>query len=291
VDAAQPFTVALPVSASSLELDGQNLVVIYKVIKAAEQGAMALGVIPTSALTVSGGTVTFTTTHFGAFQATYASAPITAAKEVPTGDPIASKAPGNDLVGIWAGACNTQQEQTQGIAFGDSQMTFNIIGFNDSTCTTPQIRFALLGTYAIGDASTVVSGAKNVNATLNSLVITPLTADTVTHMNQASACGLTNWQVGVTQALSSSTACKGFFSGNNQPGTDTATGTGTSTVTQVDPKTGCDSGMPDLGSTIYTIFKIDGATLETGLDVAPNCGRQADQRDAQLDDSNPMTKQ
>jgi len=84
VDALRPFTVALSVpSASGLNLEDiiANLYVMYKV-QNVQKGTVTLGLIPRSALTVSGGTLSFSVSFFGAFQAAVSLTPITAAVQV-----------------------------------------------------------------------------------------------------------------------------------------------------------------------------------------------------------------
>ena len=84
-DALKPFTVSLAVpSASGLNLAdvNANLYVMYKV-QNVQAGTVTLGLIPRSALTVNGGTLSFTVSFFGAFQAAISLAPITVAVQVP----------------------------------------------------------------------------------------------------------------------------------------------------------------------------------------------------------------
>ena len=84
-DALKPFTVSLAVpSASGLNLAdvNANLYVMYKV-QNVQAGTVTLGLIPRSALTVNGGTLSFTVSFFGAFQAAVSVTPITVAVQVP----------------------------------------------------------------------------------------------------------------------------------------------------------------------------------------------------------------
>jgi len=84
VDALRPFTVALAVpSGSGLNVAdlSTNLYVMYKV-RNVQKGTVTLGLIPRSALTVSGGILSFSISFFGAYQAAVSLKPITEAVQV-----------------------------------------------------------------------------------------------------------------------------------------------------------------------------------------------------------------
>ena len=72
---------------SPFDRPGVNYAVLYNVVVASQNASQA-GIIPASQLTVTGGVVSFQTTHFGAFQLVTASAPITVAIAVPTTQPV-----------------------------------------------------------------------------------------------------------------------------------------------------------------------------------------------------------
>jgi hypothetical protein len=71
---ALPYRIELPIPPQTAlqeeEADPSTLVIFYKV-KLSAKDVVALGLIPLSELTVEGSTVTFSATHFGAFQAVF----------------------------------------------------------------------------------------------------------------------------------------------------------------------------------------------------------------------------
>jgi hypothetical protein len=103
MDAASPFTLAIPVTSSSglrLTADDMSLiVVIYKVYKAAE-GKVVVGIIPNSELTIVNGIVSFDTSHFGVYQAALADRPVEKAVQAETQAPILTKAEETKLADV-----------------------------------------------------------------------------------------------------------------------------------------------------------------------------------------------
>lgn len=69
VQVLQPFTISLPIGSEAgltlVDLDPAKVVVIYKTVVGA---AYTSGLLPASALTITGGTVSFSTSAFGAYQ-------------------------------------------------------------------------------------------------------------------------------------------------------------------------------------------------------------------------------
>lgn len=96
MDTASPMTISIPLpSSSSLNLtspDWTNLVVLYRVVSIADNGANKSGVMTAASLTVNqDGTVSFPISHFGIFQAVVTAKKVEAAVEVITEKPILSK--------------------------------------------------------------------------------------------------------------------------------------------------------------------------------------------------------
>ncbi|MCX6127116.1 MAG: hypothetical protein NTV34_20525 [Proteobacteria bacterium] len=112
VEAASPFTLAIPLGSPSLSLadtlgNQDNLVVMYKWMKVIDGvTSYEIGLLPRSLLTVGGTSVQFQTKKFGTFQLAITAVKVTAQIKKPTEEPPILKADaGNPLVGVW-GSCN-----------------------------------------------------------------------------------------------------------------------------------------------------------------------------------------
>lgn len=99
MDLAKPMTIqlALPSGSSLLTPDLSHLSVVYKVRKEATNQWIE-GLIPSTLLVIDQKTITFTTSHFGTFQAVFLTAPVTqAATEIVAATPAISKTTENSL--------------------------------------------------------------------------------------------------------------------------------------------------------------------------------------------------
>lgn len=247
IDASQPFTLAIPVTSTALALaatcsTGKNLVVFSRVTKVTEGSGLFTGVIPTSELTEKDGKVSFKTQYFGAYQAACVSVEVTEKKEVTTAVPIVKKAQTTELTGSWEGACqdtSSGQTPTRGeeetlseknwLVASEKDFSYRIVNYLASDCISPDVTVVVLGSYTIGSASSVISGAKNFDITFDKTLLTFHT------FAPPSYCGL-SWELNVPQQL---------------------------------PDSGCEEstdGPPKKGETEYLNFKVDGNKLYFGID-------------------------
>jgi hypothetical protein len=92
-DLIQPYQITLAMPAAPelrLQEDSSTLVVFYKV-KVVSNGSLLLGYLPLKNLKIAGTSVSFSASHFGAFQVAYTKTLVTEGKEVSTTTPIQTK--------------------------------------------------------------------------------------------------------------------------------------------------------------------------------------------------------
>jgi hypothetical protein len=101
-NATTPFTINLQVSSGASLVGGSSTVVLYRVTKGADLTKFFTGVLSGPSVTVSGTTVSVTTTWFGAYQVVTTTADLSAVKDTSTTQPIVVAAEiRSALTGTW----------------------------------------------------------------------------------------------------------------------------------------------------------------------------------------------
>jgi hypothetical protein len=290
LDATQPFTIALPItdSAGLLQTTKENIVIIYKVAKEVDKGALTFGVFPTSAVTIEGDVAKIDTKWFGVYQVANASKDILTSKEVLTADPIILKSKVSDLTGRWVSNCiqETKGKTNADGTVDDPEWTIETIGFShesinyqsvmyrDENCKTSFLRFQIGGSYVRPVVESSVE-LKPIDLTMKTVFVTVTNPDSLAFANnpKRKLCGQSDWQLNVPKAVNDFNLC-----------------TGSEGDSSSDSEGGCPDSGPKLGKTYYSIFSISGDTLSFGKDTAPNCGQSADTRNIELEDE-PKMKQ
>jgi hypothetical protein len=244
VETLSPFTLALPLPATALNLNRGNLAVAY-VTTAVKDGVASnlWGLIPPSSLEVGATTVKVKTTRFGSFQVVRTASALTAAVETTvTTPPIPKATPEAKHWGLWRSECIADRTSTgSGVwirtsaNLGREKIEFREEEFRDEACRKSYLTSAVTVTYKLSGASAVVPGASNLDGVFQRLTLTLLDESARSPFNATQVCGYSDWAVKVAKDIA----------GRN-----------------CDPKTG--ELQPKVGEAVYTLLEVQ--TSAAGVD-------------------------
>ena len=209
IDPVVPFQLSIPVP-SYYYLLSDNLVVFYQIIKYAKNGEISLGVIPTSQLSKNGDYVMFNASFFGIYQPARITIAVEQTKEVTSETPIAIT---TELEGTWSSGCTDKshssdssdsseiRSQNQSFIGAGKAFTFMMEEFDGADCKTPSIKGFFKGTASIGNKSSVIEGAKEIDITFNEVGIKPMNDDATAHFNAEKRCGFSDWKKGESKNI------------------------------------------------------------------------------------------
>ncbi|MEE9322874.1 MAG: hypothetical protein V3U76_20705 [Granulosicoccus sp.] len=119
------------------------------------------------------------------------------------------------LDGYWESACFVEEElgewefglfasSIEGVKISGDSIAFSLIGFSDEACTTKNTEQTLEATYTSPGTTELVTGnvATQLDITFNSFNSTAYEEDVIASSNEATLCGRSDWQAGVSYDVS-----------------------------------------------------------------------------------------
>ena len=296
VDPTQPLTLAIPLSSSAALLQ-ENFAVLFKTRRA--NGDLYIGVI--TGVTNEGDKLRFDATHFGVFQAIKLAKALEKDIEVKTHKPIAVKRKATELQGTWDEGCRNETNDagvSEGsdfgaIVFSNDQFRFRQTEFRLPDCKGRVFTADFAAKFSIGEPSSVVDGAKDLDVEINAVYLTLHIENMATKFSAASGCDIDQWNVNEPQSVGSCDLEKELnrvfeeHDGNDEGDDQNTDNDGTTSNSDGDNHDDQDheddkqseedhcknddkGGPPTIGEKIYTIFKIDGDKLSLG-GRGPDC--------------------
>ena len=101
------------------------------------------------------------------------------------------------LNGQWGNICRTADSSYQSASyeFTGLNMVREQTEFSDSFCRNPKFTMHFTGSYILGVSSPTITGARNIDFTVNTFTITPRSQVQVDEFNGGSAAGYTDWKL------------------------------------------------------------------------------------------------
>jgi hypothetical protein len=163
--------------------------------------------------------------------------------------------------GNWATDCTKEQSQ---YTLGTMTMSGNTIqqtsaAYGDQACATKTLEATVAYTAQYGSDSKVVTGAKEVDTILSSVMLTVHNATYISYFNSMQFCGYSDWAVGVAKDIAGKTCGQ--------------------------------TTLPKVGTAYYDIYQLlQTGKLLTGQPTKEYNGSSPELRVRQLDEKHPYTK-
>ena len=208
-----PMTLALPLTAGALMLNGTDNLAIAFVATSVKDGVVGSvwGLIPPANLKISSNAVSFSTSRFGSFQVVRTPKRLESLVEAVILTPPPPKATAAALhLGLWRSACiekieepDPSQPATQTrfwvvthVFFGREIAEVREGQFTDATCKTLMLSSSVRAAYGISGDNAAFAGGKNINYVIEKVNLTLHKQEAVDNFNQGQGCGISDWVLG-----------------------------------------------------------------------------------------------